>query len=59
MLYHMDYFNSYLFICSKHKNINKILSKKVYLAMLTQETVKKPYGYQVNCHLKFKFTFED
>ena len=21
--------------------------------MLTQETAKKPYGYQVNCHLKF------
>ena len=21
--------------------------------MLTQETVKKTYGYQVNCHLKF------
>ena len=21
--------------------------------MLTQETTKKPYGYQVNCHLKF------
>ena len=23
--------------------------------MLTQATAKKPYGYQVNCHLKFKF----
>ena len=21
--------------------------------MLTQETAKKPYDYQVNCHLKF------
>ena len=21
--------------------------------MLTQEIAKKPYGYQVNCHLKF------
>ena len=45
--------NSILFICSKHKNINKVLSKTVYSAMLTQETAKKPYGYQVNCHLKF------
>ena len=21
--------------------------------MLTQETAQKPYGYQVNCHLRF------
>ena len=33
--------------------MNKILSKTVYLVMLTQETEKKSYGYQVNCHLKF------
>ena len=45
--------NSNLFIYSKHKNINKVLSKTVYSAMLTQEIAKKPYGYQVNCHLKF------
>ena len=25
--------------------------------MLTQETAKKPYGYQVNCQLKFGDSF--
>ena len=42
----------YLFVASNKVTI-KILIETVCSAVLIQETAKKPYNCQVNCHLKF------